>query len=484
MAVRRIAFIAALILPALLSTSTQAQTEPIAWHSNIESAKAAAKQNGKLVLVHFWTEDCAPCVALERNVFSQPEVANAIQAQFVPVKLNANANQATASQMGVTRVPMDVVLTPDGQMVGRLISPGTPMAYVGELSQVAARFQGQSGQGMAGALANAPQPSNIPAMTGAPSAPQVSSVYAGLNVQNAATPVYPKNSSAPTSQVASIPVQPVSQAAGDRYATNPPFGAPALPGITQQQVQMNAAAAQMPVVAQPQITQPPQGASPMTVDNRYGQSVPTVNSYAGQPVAGQTVTNQFASVQNAMPPTAPITNTQPVQTQLAPAQPPMNPAANQAGAMPAGAANFMNSTSMVASTTTPDPRRLPAGSPPLGFDGFCPVSMRGEWKWVSGNPQFGAIHRGRTYWFAGPTQQQQFLANPDYYSPALSGIDPVLAIEHRQQVPGKREHSIDYDNLFYMFASEASLQQFTANPERYAAGVRAAMGIQRGRAVR
>jgi YHS domain-containing protein len=63
-------------------------------------------------------------------------------------------------------------------------------------------------------------------------------------------------------------------------------------------------------------------------------------------------------------------------------------------------------------------------------------------------------------------------------------MDPVLAIEHRQQVSGKREHSIDYDNLFYMFSSEASLQQFTTNPERYAASVRAAMGLQRGRAVR
>jgi hypothetical protein len=35
-----------------------------------------------------------------------------------------------------------------------------------------------------------------------------------------------------------------------------------------------------------------------------------------------------------------------------------------------------------------------------------------------------------------------------------------------------------------MFCSEATLQQFTANPERYAVGVREAMGIPRGRLVR
>ena len=59
-----------------------------------------------------------------------------------------------------------------------------------------------------------------------------------------------------------------------------------------------------------------------------------------------------------------------------------------------------------------------------------------------------------------------------------------MAVDHRQQVPGKREHSIDYDNLFYMFSSEATLQQFAASPERYATSVRQAMGIPRGRLAR
>jgi protein disulfide-isomerase len=127
---------------------------------------------------------------------------------------------------------------------------------------------------------------------------------------------------------------------------------------------------------------------------------------------------------------------------------------------------------------------LPPGAPPLGFDGYCPVSMRNSWKWTAGNPQFGIVHLGRTYWFAGPEEQKQFWTDPARYAPALSGMDPVLAIDHKQQVPGKREHSIDYDGLFYMFASEATLQQFTASPQRYAAGVRQAMGIPRGRLVR
>jgi YHS domain-containing protein len=51
-------------------------------------------------------------------------------------------------------------------------------------------------------------------------------------------------------------------------------------------------------------------------------------------------------------------------------------------------------------------------------------------------------------------------------------------------VSGVREHSLDYDGQFYVFSSEATLQQFTANPERYAAGVRQAMGLKPGQSVR
>ena len=110
--------------------------------------------------------------------------------------------------------------------------------------------------------------------------------------------------------------------------------------------------------------------------------------------------------------------------------------------------------------------------------------MRNSWKWVPGDPRFGIIHDGRTYWFAGPNEQQQFWKDPTRYAPALGGMDPVLAIDHKQNVPGKRDHSLDFDGLFYMFASEATLQQFSANPQRYAASVRQAMGIPRGRLVR
>ena len=73
-----------------------AQQEAVHWHHDLESAKIVAKETKRLVLVHFWTPSCGPCMALDQNVFNQPGVASAIETQFVPVKLNADENSATA----------------------------------------------------------------------------------------------------------------------------------------------------------------------------------------------------------------------------------------------------------------------------------------------------------------------------------------------------------------------------------------------------
>ena len=106
----------------------------------------------------FGRRRCGPCMALNQNVFNQPGVANAIETQFVPVKLNADENSATATWYGITRVPTDVIVTPDGQMVAKLVSPPTPAAYVAEVTAAAGKFAAKSGQAYAKAAAAAPAP--------------------------------------------------------------------------------------------------------------------------------------------------------------------------------------------------------------------------------------------------------------------------------------------------------------------------------------
>lgn len=121
---------------------------------------------------------------------------------------------------------------------------------------------------------------------------------------------------------------------------------------------------------------------------------------------------------------------------------------------------------------------IPTGHPPLGLDGCCPVTLVEQQKWVAGDRRWGAIHRGRTYLFAGADEQRRFLADPDRYAPVLSGYD-VVAARAGRLVAGLREHGVFFDGHVYLFADEASLEEFGARPEHYADAAWQAMGKSR-----
>jgi YHS domain-containing protein/thiol-disulfide isomerase/thioredoxin len=453
------------VLSALLAVPAFAQQEAVHWHKDLESAKVVAKETNRLVLVHFWTPSCGPCMALNQNVFSQPGVANAIETQFVPVKLNADENSATASWYGITRVPTDVIVTPDGQIVAKLISPPTPAAYAAEMTAAAGKYTAKSGGAFAKAAAAAPAPS------------QLNPAYASLGV----SPSVPL--AAPTQQQQLQQSPPPAAAAA---STSNPYAQQGKPFAAGQE-RMALATPAVPVSAQ---TPPPQIVNnPAATYGAQPSQAPAAAAPVSPVVAPKQVNNPYLGLGVSTPPV----QQQPVSPLISPAQTtqvgydksPLQTAAVGAAVVPpkmppAAAAPIGPPVANAA----PDPRQLPPNSPPLGFDGYCPVSMRNSWKWVAGDPRWGVVHRGHTYWFATAEEQKQFWTDPDRYTPALSGMDPVLALDHKQQVPGKREHSLDYDGLFYMFASEATLQQFTANPQKYSSGVRQAMGIPRGRLVR
>jgi YHS domain-containing protein len=70
--------------------------------------------------------------------------------------------------------------------------------------------------------------------------------------------------------------------------------------------------------------------------------------------------------------------------------------------------------------------------------------------------------------FASAAHQQKFLANPDAYSPVLSGYDPVQFAAGGKLVEGKRAYGITYKQRLFLFADEASLNQFVKAPNNYA----------------
>jgi protein disulfide-isomerase len=385
--------------------------ESVSWRNNLDAAKIEAMQSGKLVLLHFYTSSCGPCKMLDTNVFSQPQIGEEIERNYVPVKINAEEYPALASSFRVERVPAEIVLNNQGNVVASLSCPQNATEYTMQLSNLADHYRQQTG-----------------GRTNANEAP-VQAAYAGLQVG--------QYNNQPAAQTAPIQNQPVAQ----------------VPTVTNNPYLANANQANQ------------QGYSPVA-STAYGnpamtaQQQPTMQA-ATQPVATQIAANPTMPA-NAMP------NSYRDQSQAQPAAnaPAMQP---QVVTNPA-AASQVNPASHISVT-----QQLPAGSPPLAFDGYCPVALKTNHKWVAGNLKFGAIHRGRTFLFMGEEQRQQFLANPDAYCPVFSGMDPVLLLDNNQLVEGSRRFGFEYLGAFYLFSNQESMNLFKSKPDQYAASVRQAM---------
>ncbi|MEM9825134.1 MAG: thioredoxin family protein [Planctomycetota bacterium] len=122
------------------------------------------------------------------------------------------------------------------------------------------------------------------------------------------------------------------------------------------------------------------------------------------------------------------------------------------------------SRSVAAEATTPSHPNLE-----LSFEGYCSVTVVEEEEWLQGNPKYGVVHLGQLYLFASEAKMQKFLANPVPYTPMLNGIDVVRYFEERIIVPGKREFAAvdaDHKRVFF-FADEAALEHFEQTSQRY-----------------
>jgi thiol-disulfide isomerase/thioredoxin len=389
------------VLPLIYATSANA--ESLIWETSLERAAQTAAQSNRLVLVHFSASWCAPCKWMDAEVFSLPEVAAHIQANYVAVKLDVDQNQDLVKKYGVAGLPTDLILTPRGEVVSMAQGRADSGQYVARLNQVASKFR----QPNAAMLASVP---------GGPSLPTANPPFANPLPPN---PVNPGLAAAPPNPA------PLGAAAPQLVPPNPAYG---------ESLTLNGPVNAMngPAMGTPQ---------PMAPQTPPGNSgVPN-----GAPGGNANIDNAVAVLTQRPP------NSAGILPPDVPGTPPMNPPLNSTVA------------------------NKPPVNPPLALDGYCSVSLAEKRKWVPGDKRWGAYHQGRTYLFAGPEEQARFLANSNYdrYAPVASGLDIVVAADEHRDVAGKREHGVFFKDHVILFASEASVQKFYANPNYY---LRTALG--------
>lgn len=532
--------IAGLVLIVVAAAGTTSHGEAVQWQPTLDAAKRTAARTNRLVLVHFWADWCRPCVEMERTVFNRSDVAELIEANFVPVKINHDQFPYTAQQFGVQSIPCDVILTPQGQVIQKATGGAPAEVYKTRLARIAASYRGQRAR-----------PAGPPAERYAASDPgSQPTAYGGASANGAAPPqAPPQMPGAYTSAPAVANPQPsvpspwdaLPAAAGSRRASSDgtDYGQWGLVGPRYAQ-QMNSAEENRPSSQLPGYSQgsgglppssavadrwwPASGQSPNAASASYASAAcqyggiepptgrmagtaeswpsPFRGGYGGYepPAAQNPAGRRWDDGVSDRPEPGPAQGNSLPETELSRNAEPASPSLNVDIGLPTGFSGDLASSSpagqgsgapnspqpgdqrdavasrtqrrggaMSAGNRIPEGRQLdvPRGNPPLAMEGYCPVSLTENGRWVLGNRRWGVRHEGRTYLFAGPAEQQKFLDDPERYAPVLAGHDLVRAVEAGQFEEGRREYGAWYRDRVYLFANEESFQKFRSDPQRY-----------------
>lgn len=108
----RLLLICTAILFAADVSISQAQTD--GWHAGFEQARTSAASGSQPVLIHFNAWYCGPCQRMDRDVFADLQVQQALTDGMAAVKVDITREPELATRCKATSVPRDVVMFPDG----------------------------------------------------------------------------------------------------------------------------------------------------------------------------------------------------------------------------------------------------------------------------------------------------------------------------------------------------------------------------------
>ncbi len=109
------------------------------WHRDFQTGLAQAQQADKPLLVHFSASWCGPCQEMEPVLHSRT-VRDLLRTDAVGVHLDFDRSKAVAQQLGVRGIPADVLLAPDGRVLGQMSGLKQAGDYARRVRAVAGQY--------------------------------------------------------------------------------------------------------------------------------------------------------------------------------------------------------------------------------------------------------------------------------------------------------------------------------------------------------
>lgn len=98
------------------------------WYTNLEEAKKIAAKTNRKIFVDFMATWCGPCKMLEHDVLSTDGFKK-MSNKIVFLQIDVDAQPSVSQAYGITAMPTQMVLNPDGTVVSKTVGYGGPQAF-------------------------------------------------------------------------------------------------------------------------------------------------------------------------------------------------------------------------------------------------------------------------------------------------------------------------------------------------------------------
>ncbi|MDR2345450.1 MAG: DUF3508 domain-containing protein [Planctomycetaceae bacterium] len=447
------------LLPVNRQVSAQ-NVESIKWENDIKKACQTAQLENRLILIHFYS-DCAPCISMNANVFSDPRIAIEMNRNFVAVRADMKTQAILAKQFDVTVVPTDLILNSAEQIVYRRQGEIAAEKYLQFLQYLRNNY-------LKPRHVNVSQPTHLSNDT---------------NINNAA--VNNANNAAHTSDAVvhtSVPNSFPANQTDPRNISNEkkdPFDfvntAQSNQSITPSNLSYSAVHSHPVISASGQIDPTKNNSNVVTVPSNTGHNSSLPHAVTS---AVPIVSNSNDAGFNDVRKESVINNNINNGTNLSNANYNTSVVNSNSGGLSNDTNSVTNNNqqlvnnSVTSGSTATMSNIEPTGhvmvEVPLAIEGYCPVMLCKKEEWIPGNPAYYAMYRGQVYRFSSHEAMAEFIKSPLRFAPVAMGEDVVMMIDRNKRVCGSRKYGVWYGERVYLFASKESLNSFTSKAEHYA----------------
>lgn len=138
-----------LTLMSAAPVSAESTDGPQEWMTDYGRARELSRNLGLPLIVHFHASWCGPCLKMERETLSSPELKRLLGSRILGIKVDSDRHPGLLTALRVDALPSDVIIGPDNRIVATKSGYQSKRGYL----TMAAHWSSQFGKHRAEAIA-------------------------------------------------------------------------------------------------------------------------------------------------------------------------------------------------------------------------------------------------------------------------------------------------------------------------------------------